>query len=70
MQGSTVEYGVINLVSKLLADGHMWHIAGLDLWMVFQVDELNCSKKTGTQPCNSDALTDMPRFRNYRPAYS
>lgn len=70
MQGSSVDYAVVNL-GKLFADVQAYvplrRIGTLD---AFQIDELDCLKLTGTQPCNTDMLAEMQHLQNSHPAYS
>ena len=65
MQGSTVDYAVIDLGSDLFAQGQAYvalsRIRSLDGVLI---EDLNCEKLTGQKPCNEKALKEMERLRS------
>lgn len=64
MQGSTVDYAVIDLGSALFADGQAYvalsRVRSLEGLLIL---ELDCSKLTGKKSCNNNALQEMDRLR-------
>lgn len=62
-QGSTVHYAAVNLGSKLLADGQVYvavsRVRSLD---GLEINELDFSKLTGTQPCKNNASAELQRL--------
>ncbi|KAJ8884391.1 hypothetical protein PR048_016248 [Dryococelus australis] len=65
MQGSTVDYAVIYLGPKHFAAGQAYvalsRVRSLD---GLRIEELDCAKPSGKNPCNTEALMEMNRNRN------
>jgi PIF1-like helicase len=65
MQGSTVDYAVIDLGPALFASGQAYvalsRVRSLD---GLQILDLDCTKLTGKKPCNNEALAEMDRLRS------
>lgn len=68
MQGCTVDYAKVYLGPKLFAKGQAYvslsRVRSLD---GLEIDELDCSKLMGRGCCNTEALEEMVRMRNYQP---
>jgi ATP-dependent exoDNAse (exonuclease V) alpha subunit len=64
MQGSTVDYAVVNLGKSLFAKGQAYvalsRVRSLD---GLRIEELHCSKLTGMTPCNEEVLAEMYQMR-------
>ncbi|KAA0189382.1 hypothetical protein HAZT_HAZT004833 [Hyalella azteca] len=67
MQGCTVDHAVVYL-AKLFEKGQAYvmlsRVRSLD---GVRIERLDCQQLTGTTPCNTDALEEMERLRQYQP---
>ena len=65
MQGSTVDFAVIYLGSRVFAEGQAYvALSRVRSLNGLQIEELDCAKLTGNKPCNIAALQEMIRMRN------
>jgi len=65
MQGSTVDYAVIDLGSALFASGQAYvALSRVRSLEGLQIRYLDCLKLTGKKPCNNEALKEMERLRS------